>query len=101
MVMSKKRGDPENSIFALAGQGDEPDSMHWDDMPEFVQKEKVAPFQVNVRFRTKEDLDHFADLISQPQLKVRAKTTVKSTWFPRLELGEGGMDCSLMWAIQE
>ena len=52
----------------------------WQGMPEFVQ-EKDEPFaMVRVRFRTQEDMEHFAELIGQ---KMTAKT--KSIWHPQLE----------------
>ena len=96
MAMSKPR-DSVN-LFALTGQEEDRDNMHWDDMPEFVQPKKEAPFTVNVRFRNYEDMCEFADLIGQPQLKAASKRGTKSTWHPRLERGEGGMDATLMWA---
>lgn len=77
------------------------DSMYWDDMPEFVQKKKEAPYEVIVRFRDKAALDEFADLISQPQLKGDGKRGVKSTWHPRLAKGEGGTSSDLVWVIGE
>jgi len=54
----------------------------WKDMPEFVQ-EKQEPYQtIIVRFRSKEDVEDFAQLINQP---LTPKS--KSIWHPKLVRG--------------
>jgi hypothetical protein len=100
MAMSKPRGDDVNNIFALTGQEEDRDPMYWDDMPEMVQKEKEGAFTIMVRLRNEEDRDRFADLIDQPLLKNKGNTTTKSTWFPKLEKGEGGSDSTIMWVME-
>lgn len=98
MAMSKPRNT--QNIFALLGDEDEQrDPMLWDNMPEFVQNNRDVPYTVIVRFRTQEDVAEFADLIGQPQLKGTGKRGVKSTWFPQLAKGEGGMDASTVWIM--
>lgn len=54
----------------------------WKGMPEFKQEKKEPYSKIIVRFKTKEDLDEFAKLISQ---KLTDKT--KSIWHPKLERG--------------
>jgi len=54
----------------------------WKDMPEFIQ-EKQEPYQtITVRFRCKEDVEEFANLIGQ---KLTLKS--KSIWHPFLVRG--------------
>jgi len=49
----------------------------WKGMPEFIQND-LTPFRsIKVSFRTKEDLDTFAELIGQ---KLTVKT--RAVWFP-------------------
>lgn len=92
--------DQINILSILSdNEEDHRDSMYWDDMPEFVQKKKEAPYMVMVRFRNKEDLAEFADKIEQPQLKGDGKRGLKSTWYPRLAKGEGGTSGDLVWVI--
>ena len=54
----------------------------WKDMPEFVQDKQEPYQQIIVRFRCKEDVDEFAQLIGQP---LTPKT--KSIRHPRLARG--------------
>ena len=54
----------------------------WKDMPEFVQDKQEPYQQIIVRFRCKEDVEEFAQLIGQP---LTPKT--KSIWHPRLARG--------------
>jgi hypothetical protein len=62
-----------NELFELEWQKE------WTGMPEFVQ-EKDEPFaMLRVRFRTKEDLEDFAERIGQ---KLTPRT--KSIWHPAL-----------------
>jgi hypothetical protein len=57
----------------------------WIGMPEFVQDEKKPFSAINIRFRNQDDLNNFANLISQ---KLTPKT--KSIWFPELEKRQRG-----------
>jgi hypothetical protein len=50
---------------------------HWQNMPEFSQKDKSAHRQIIVSFDTDEDVAAFAKLIDQ---NITKKT--KSVWFP-------------------
>lgn len=52
-------------------------SIHWKEMPEFVQNKKEPYSKIVVRFDTEEDLMEFAQLINQ---KLTPKT--KSIWHP-------------------
>jgi hypothetical protein len=52
---------------------------HWENMPEFNQKDDTPFKQVVVSFRSQEDLQKFAELIGQ---KITYKT--KGVWFPKL-----------------
>jgi hypothetical protein len=54
----------------------------WKDMPEFVQGKQEPYQQIIVRFRCKEDVEEFSQLIGQP---LTPKT--KSIWHPRLVRG--------------
>ena len=54
----------------------------WESMPEFIQEKKEPYSKIIIRFKTKEDLEEFAELISQ---KLTNKTT--SIWHPQLERG--------------
>lgn len=54
----------------------------WKDMPEFVQDKQEPYQQIIVRFRCKEDVEEFAQMIGQP---LTPKT--KSIWHPRLTRG--------------
>jgi hypothetical protein len=56
----------------------------WDDMPEFVQENKEAYEEVTVRFRCKEDLEAFANLIGQLNI-VPPKKRKKSIWYPAID----------------
>lgn len=53
----------------------------WQGMPEFVQENKEAEYQVIVNFATSADLMAFADLIGQ---SMTVKT--KCIWFPKAEI---------------
>ena len=54
----------------------------WQGMPEFVQEKKEPFAKIIVRFKCKEDLKEFSQLINQ---KLTVKT--KSIWHPKLERG--------------
>ena len=56
----------------------------WQGMPEFVQTPvNTKPYaQINIRFKSKEDLDDFCKLIGQ---KLTNKT--KGIWIPAIERG--------------
>ena len=89
-----------NDLFVLTGQEEYEDPYGWDDMPEFEQKEAEAPFIVKVRFRNLEDVQKFAEAIGQPKLGMnldKLKRSMKSTWYPESEYGEGGSNDLLRW----
>ena len=54
----------------------------WVGMPEFIQENNRSYQKLIIRFRNKDDVDKFAELISA---KITPKT--KSLWFPKLERG--------------
>ena len=55
---------------------------HWNaaGMPEFIQEKQEPYNKITVRFETKEDYEHFAELIGQ---NLTPKT--KSIWHPKLD----------------
>ncbi len=55
----------------------------WQGMPEFVQNRQREYAKIIVRFRSKEDLDDFAQLIGQ-----RLNRLSQCTWHPELHKGE-------------
>lgn len=58
--------------------------IEWQDMPEFIQQKTQKEYsKITIRFRNKEDLDNFSNLIKQ---KLTNKT--KSIWFPEIERGK-------------
>lgn len=94
----------ESNLFDALGI-EESESKHKEKMlsmhglPEFGQKEKNAYCTVIVHFRNQEDLEHFAELIEQPHLTQveKRKKSLKTTWHPKLELGERGQNSLLVW----
>jgi hypothetical protein len=86
-----------NNLFVLTGQEDDFNPMGWTGLPEFVQEDNEAPYICIVRFRSEEDLFKFADLLEQPNLKLKTKRNTKSTWYPELGTGERGSNNLLRW----
>jgi hypothetical protein len=77
----------------LAVDADEKEwKKYWKGMPEFNQEENKPFKTIYVHFRTEEDYEEFAKLISQ---KLTKKT--KSIWHPKLEITKN----SLMRWIEE
>jgi len=58
----------------------------WQDMPEFIQKNKNWYAEILVRFENEEDLQKFAKLVDQ---QLDKKT--KSIWYPKLRRGKCGL----------
>ena len=50
----------------------------WKDMPEYIQEDLQAKYQIIVSFYTEEDIKKFAKLINQP-----LTTKTRSFWFPK------------------
>jgi hypothetical protein len=72
---------------------------HWVDMPEFEQENKDNYKTVYIHFRTKEDFDEFAKLITKhidPNTKLSEKT--KSFWYPKLDRTKNSL---LRWIEKE
>ena len=61
--------------------------IEWQQMPEFVQPKQEPYANINVRFTCQEDLDAFAELVSQ-----RLTPNTKAIWYPDFmkKLGETG-----------
>lgn len=68
--MSKSKAP---SLFVLAGEEEEWDDLHWDNMPEFEQEHLDIFGSINIAFRTEEDFKKFAKLIDQPSISVRSR----------------------------
>jgi hypothetical protein len=87
----------EYNLFALTGQEDGFDYHGWYNLPECVQEDNEAPYVLIVDIDTKENLDKFADIIDQPNLKNDSKLNTKSIWYPKLVMGERGSNTAYMW----
>lgn len=87
-----------SNLFALVGLEDDFDPTEYHGgVPEFIQKNNDADYTIIVRIRSDEDLDKFAELLGQPNLKARDRKSTKSTWWPALARGERGSNCLHMW----
>lgn len=53
---------------------------HWQDMPEYINNDLTAKYQVIVSFKTYKDMKEFFKLINQPLPK-----KAKFIWFPKEE----------------
>lgn len=73
----------------------------WSGMPYHEQEQYEAAYVLVVNIKNKEDLDVFADLIGQPQIKIDGKTHTKSIWHPRLVRGERGSSNWFVWVEVE
>lgn len=100
-IATRLTQEPENSLYELLGMEEDIKAIEWKGLPDYVQKDKDAKNTVIIRFRSDEDLNKFADLIEQPQLKVKTKSPVKSTWFPPLDKGEGGSNIMFAWLDED
>jgi hypothetical protein len=69
----------------------------WAGMPYHRQEQAEAEYILVVQIDSDEDLNKFADLIGQPQIKVKGKTNVKSIWHPKLIKGERGSNGNFVW----
>lgn len=78
--MTKMKSGTASKLFEELEQADVFEE--WKDMPEFVQEKQEPYQQIIVRFRCKEDVEEFAQLIGQ---QLTPKT--KSIWHPRLARG--------------
>jgi len=58
----------------------EPWEEHWQNMPEFIQKEQTPWKTIHVHFKSKEDMLEFSKLVKQ---KITERT--KFIWYPKLE----------------
>lgn len=66
---------------------------HWKGMPEYKNEDNPPYKLINIRFRTKEDYEKFAEIIGQ---NLTEKT--KSIWYPELDRFANS---SLAWMIEE
>lgn len=72
--------DNQMDIFDILGIEEEW-KQHWQDMPEFIQKDLTSEKSIIVHFRNKDDRDAFSKLVEQ---KITYKT--QSIWFPKAEI---------------
>lgn len=99
-VSTKKLVKSDNNLFALLGHEEEIDATTTNGMPEFEQRKRDAEYTVICNFRNKEDLDKFADLIGNNNLKAPGKR-VKTVWYPDLEYGERGQNNLFAWMDED
>lgn len=90
------RAANESNLLDFLGDAQDVDPRQWDGLPAFVAKELAAEFTLTLRFRSREDVAKFADLIEQPQLKM-CKLAKTDTWYPKLIPGERGMSNLFEW----
>lgn len=69
----------------------------WSGMPFHKQDQAEAEYVLIINVDSKENLDKLADLIDQKQIKVKAKTNVKSIWYPKLVRGTRGSNSWYVW----
>lgn len=94
------RAANESNLMDFLGEDQTVDPRQWAGLPAFVTKELAAEFTLTLRFRSREDVNKFADLIEQPQLKL-CKLAKTDTWYPKLMAGERGMSNLYEWHDEE
>ena len=58
-------------------------SKHWVNMHEFVQEKKEPHREIEIKFKSEEDMNYFSKLLEQT---ITRKTI--AIWFPKLERGK-------------
>ena len=66
------KGNSE-SLFVLDGSEEAWDDRHWEDMPEFEQKDLDIYGSINIAFRTEQDFLKFKHLIEQPSISIKSR----------------------------
>lgn len=89
----------KENLFEILGV--DTDTPIWSGMPYHEQNQSEAEFVLVINVASKEDLDKFADLVDQKQIKLKAKTNVKSIWYPKLINGERGSSVKYVWVSEE
>ena len=96
--MARKKVIAETNLFYLSGQEDSFDPYEWfGGLPEHIQEKNEAPYILAIKIKNKEDLDKFADIIGQMNIKNDTKRNVRSIWYPELIQGERGANMDFCW----
>jgi hypothetical protein len=73
--------DALNLREMIESEGAQDPNEEWEGMPEFEQEDKTAIQSIHVNFKSREDVNRFAELIGQ---KLTEKT--RSIWYPLAEI---------------
>lgn len=91
--MTTMSGNALTDLLGIEGDTNNRVDEMWVNMPEFEQNDKRPYKSLTVNFRTKEDYDEFAGLISQ---QMTPKT--KGIWHPKLDVTKNSL---LRWVVDD